>query len=135
MKLLVARAVRPGGAVVLNADDPLLVERGAAVAVPVVWFSLEPARPDDRAAPGGRRPGGGAATDGLCRAGGGQRAPAGGAGEEMPAALGGAARHNVANALAAVAAGLGPRRADRRDARGRSAGSAARRTTTSAGPT
>ena len=44
VKLLVTRAVRGGGAAVLNADDPLLRARGAALDVPVVWFSLEPPR-------------------------------------------------------------------------------------------
>ncbi len=48
VKLLPARAVRPGGAVVLNADDPLLRERAGSVGVPVVWFALAPRRPDWR---------------------------------------------------------------------------------------
>ncbi len=46
VKLLVTRAVHDGGAAVLNADDPLLRARGAALDIPVVWFSLEPPRPE-----------------------------------------------------------------------------------------
>jgi cyanophycin synthetase len=44
VKLLVARAVRADGAVVLNADDPLLREHARRVRVPIVWFSLDPAQ-------------------------------------------------------------------------------------------
>ena len=102
VKLLVARAVRPGGAVVLNADDPLLVQRAHASPV-VVWFSLDPANP----VVSRHLAGGGSAV--VCEDGwvalshGPARTPVLSVGE-MPAALGGAARHNIANALAAVAA-------------------------------
>jgi cyanophycin synthetase len=102
-KLLVARAVGPEGGVVLNADDPVLVVAGASVGAPIVWFSLEADRP---ALARHIRAGGTAA---VC------------AGEDLvlatgetiyvvatvsdlPMALAGAARHNVANALAAMAA-------------------------------
>lgn len=103
VKLLVARAVLPGGAVVLNAEDPLLVERAAAVAVPVVWFSVEPSNPTvaRHLETGGRA----AVCDNgfvVLAEGSARRRVA--RVEEMPAAVGGAARHNVANALAAVAA-------------------------------
>jgi cyanophycin synthetase len=40
-KLLVARAIGPGGRVVLNADDSVLVEAATTVRAPIVWFSLE----------------------------------------------------------------------------------------------
>jgi UDP-N-acetylmuramyl tripeptide synthase len=103
VKLLVARAVRPGGAVVLNADDPLLVQRAPALPVPVVWFSLDPANP----VVSRHLAGGGSAVvyeDGwLALSHGPARTPVLRV-EEMPIALGGAARHNIANALAAVAA-------------------------------
>jgi cyanophycin synthetase len=46
VKLLVARAVRPGGAVVLNANDALLRERAAGVPAPVLWFALDPELPE-----------------------------------------------------------------------------------------
>jgi UDP-N-acetylmuramyl tripeptide synthase len=103
VKLLVARAVRPGGAVVLNADDPLLVERAAASPVAVVWFSLDPANPvvARHVAAGGVAA---VYEDGwLALRQGPGRTPVVRV-EEMPAAVGGAARHNVANALAALAA-------------------------------
>src|SRR5262249_35276585 len=45
-KLVVARAVGADGRVVLNADDPLLVERAARLAPPVTWFTLDAARPE-----------------------------------------------------------------------------------------
>ncbi len=103
VKLLVARAVRPGGAVVLNADDPLLVERSAAVRVPVVWFSMEPDLPliTRHLEAGGRAA---VCEDGhLVLVEGRKRQPVVPV-KEMPAAINGAARHNVANALAALAA-------------------------------
>jgi cyanophycin synthetase len=103
VKLLVARAVRPGGAVVLNADDALLRERATAVTAPIVWFSLEPGRPEvaRHLAAGGRAA---LCEDGhLVLAEGKACVPVVGA-SEMPTALGGAARHNVANALAALGA-------------------------------
>jgi cyanophycin synthetase len=103
VKLLPARAVRPGGAVVLNADDPLLRERAGSVDIPVVWFSLAPSAPGlaRHLAAGGRA----AVCDGdrLELADGTTRTLLAHVGE-MPVALGGAARHNVANALAAAAA-------------------------------
>ncbi len=103
VKLLPARAVRPGGAVVLNADDPLLRARAGSVGVPVVWFSLDATRPEvaRHLAAGGRaafREG-----DRLILADGETRTPLA-AVRDVPVTLGGAARHNVANALAAAAA-------------------------------
>src|SRR5262249_8916357 len=38
VKLLVARAVRDGGAVVLNADDAILRQAARTVRVPIIWF-------------------------------------------------------------------------------------------------
>ena len=103
VKLLPARAVRPGGAVVLNADDPLLRERAASVAAAVVWFALAPSASGlaRHLAAGGRAVlydgdrlelADGATRTLLARV------------DEVPMAVGGAARHNVANALAAAAA-------------------------------
>lgn len=98
-KYVVARAARH---LVLNADDPHVVERSRNVDRPITWFGLDPQAPAlasaleaghavvvliDRA---------------LCRQQGTRR-------DEIieladvPSALGGAARHNVANALAAIA--------------------------------
>jgi UDP-N-acetylmuramyl tripeptide synthase len=103
VKLLPTRAVGPTGAVVLNADDPLLRARAGSVGAPIVWFSLEPSRPEvvRHLADGGRA----AICDGdrLVLADGARRAPLA-AVDDVPMTLGGAARHNVANALAAAAA-------------------------------
>lgn len=44
VKLVVARAVGATGCVVLNADDPLLAERGPHLGRPVAWFGLDAAR-------------------------------------------------------------------------------------------
>ncbi|HEX4825252.1 MAG TPA: Mur ligase family protein [Candidatus Polarisedimenticolaceae bacterium] len=40
VKMVVARAVKPEGTVVLNADDPILKARAAEVGAPVAWFAL-----------------------------------------------------------------------------------------------
>jgi cyanophycin synthetase len=103
VKLLPARAVRPGGAVVLNADDPLLRDRAATVSVPVVWFALASSAPGlaRHLAAGGRA----AVCDGerLELADGSARTTLARV-DEVPMTVGGAARHNIANALAAAAA-------------------------------
>lgn len=44
-KLVVARAVHADGVLVLNADDPLLVEKSASLACPLAWFSLDDRNP------------------------------------------------------------------------------------------
>ena len=44
-KLVVARAVHADGVLVLNADDPLLVEKSTALACPLAWFSLDDGHP------------------------------------------------------------------------------------------
>ena len=103
-KLLVARAVKPEGAVVLNADDPILVRAASTVPVPVIWFSLDAGRAVVAAH---LRAGGRAAVadgDGLVLAEGSRRTVVARL-DEVPMTLGGAARHNVANALAAIGAG------------------------------
>jgi len=107
-KLLVARAIGPGGRVVLNADDPVLVEAAAAVRAPIAWFSLDAGSSVIRRHT--ERGGIAAVLDGeelLLFTGSERQAAARVA--EMPMTAGGAARHNLANALAAVAAagGLG----------------------------
>ncbi|HEU4334882.1 MAG TPA: Mur ligase family protein [Candidatus Eisenbacteria bacterium] len=100
-KLVVAKAVGPEGRVVLNADDPLLLERGARLGPPVTWFTLDAAHPFvARHLAGG---GDGCLLEGdtLVFARAGSRSPVARVGE-IPIAFGGAARHNVANALAAI---------------------------------
>jgi len=44
-KFLVARALKPGGRLVLNADDPELLKRGIVHGGDLAWFSLEPDNP------------------------------------------------------------------------------------------
>jgi cyanophycin synthetase len=104
-KLVVAKALGRDGTLVLNADDPMLVDRHRSLRVPITWFSLDPSSPliEDHVRRGGtavvadnnsifllRR------TEALLIA----------SLAEVPIAFGGSARHNVANSLAAVAAGV-----------------------------
>jgi cyanophycin synthetase len=104
-KLLITRAIRPGGRIVLNADDPELVAASGRLNLPVTWFSLDAANPQLWT--------GGEACflkDGaLVLARGNERRTVVRV-EEIPLTLGGAARHNVENALGAIglaaAAGL-----------------------------
>jgi UDP-N-acetylmuramyl tripeptide synthase len=101
-KMVVARAVRPGGRVVLNADDPHLVRRAAGVSQPVVWFSLEATR-----SPIVRRHLAAEGTaclleEGELRLARGERRLRIARADEIPLAFGGAARYNLANALAAM---------------------------------
>ena len=92
-KLVVAKALQ-GGALILNADDPRLVERSAALRAAPAWFSMAPAHSIRRGA---------ALENGtLVLRRDGASVPV------LPAAevrigMGGAARHNLANALAAIA--------------------------------
>lgn len=107
-KLVVCRALGNEGRLVLNADDPVLVEQAPRGKMPIVWFSLEPDNPVIRV----HLDGGGQAAmlerDRLVLAHGVKRIPLATL-SEVPITLGGAARHNVANALgtAALAAALG----------------------------
>ncbi len=108
-KLVIARAVRPGGRIVLNADDPELVAAAGKISQPITWFSLDAASPRILA----HLASGGDACfledDLLVLARKGQREAVVRI-DEIPVTLGGAARHNVANALGAIglaaAAGL-----------------------------
>lgn len=102
-KLVVGRALLPGGRLVLNADDPTLVAAaGALLTTPLLWISLDPASPVLQAhlAAGGdgcwvdrgavllQRQG--RRTEVMTVA-------------EAPITLGGAARHNVYNLVGTVA--------------------------------
>ncbi len=100
-KLLVARPLGDRGTLVLNADDPMLVERSPALRVPITWFSLDPASPVIAAHTGS----GGSAVvvqqGNIVLIRGNQReiiVPL----AEAPITFRGTAQHNVANALAAV---------------------------------
>ena len=92
-KLVVAKALH-GGPLILNADDPRLVERSAAANAPLAWFTMAPAH--------GIANGAALEHGQLVLRQGGRSIPV------LPAAevrigMAGAARHNLANALAAIA--------------------------------
>jgi cyanophycin synthetase len=103
-KLLVAKTLGTKGTLVLNADDPLLVERSRGLRPRIIWFSLDPASPVIAS----HLESGGTAVladeDTILLAEGSRRtrlSPV----AEVPITFAGTARHNVANALAATAAG------------------------------
>ena len=100
-KFIVRRALGTDGCLLLNADDPGMVEFAAGLGTPVLWFGLEPGRSPlrDHLAAGGTA----AYLDQgwlmLSAAGESRRVVAV---QAIPAALDGAARHNVQNALGAM---------------------------------
>jgi len=102
VKATVCRITKPGGTVVLNADDPLVASVARRVRGDVAWFSLRPQAPEVA-----RRVRSGAHVyllEGgrlVERAGGETHAIM--AVADVPVTLWGLARHNVANALAAAA--------------------------------
>lgn len=100
-KMVVAKAIGPEGRLVLNADDPLLVERGQWQAAPVVWFTLDAANPV--VARHLERGGEACLLEGeaLVFARGRERRAIATC-TEVPLTFAGTARHNVANALAAM---------------------------------
>ena len=102
IKWVLSHAVRKSGRLILNAEDPRLVERAADYEGEIVWFSLDP----QNAVVAGHVARGGEAFvldgDELCRIDRDGRAPICRS-ADIPITLGGAARHNVANALAAAA--------------------------------
>jgi UDP-N-acetylmuramyl tripeptide synthase len=98
-KLLVAKAIGPRGRVVINADDAVLAAAAMRVEAPVAWFALDPASPRLAEGPAAATLEGnrlvlreGASRETVAEV------------DAVPMAMGGAARHNVANALAALAA-------------------------------
>lgn len=99
LKLLVLRALSPGGVAVLNADDPRCRAAACPAGVERFWFTLDPARAAgldpvawaDNGILWVRRQGAAEALGPLA---------------DFPITIGGAARHNVANVLAAVAAAV-----------------------------
>jgi UDP-N-acetylmuramyl tripeptide synthase len=104
-KLLVAKALGNRGTLVLNADDPMLVERSPAVQAAITWFSLEPRSPliAAHAQAGGTAV---VAEDGQILLVQGKRREAIAAVADVPITFRGTAQHNVANALAAVGVGV-----------------------------
>ncbi len=101
-KFLLARAVAPGGRLVLNADDPELVRQSMGFGGEITWFSLTP---EESGLAPWLAAGGEAALleDGrLVLARGERREPVLPV-ADFPLGMGGAARFNLANALAAIA--------------------------------
>jgi cyanophycin synthetase len=102
-KLLVARPLGSTGTLVLNADDPLLAERGPSIPARINWFSLDSssALVAQHLAKGGTA----VVADGgrVVLAQGDRRATLLEI-AEIPITFAGSAEHNVANVLAAVAA-------------------------------
>jgi cyanophycin synthetase len=101
VKMVVAKAVGEGGRVVLNADDPRLLERGRRLAVPVLWFTLDAAHPvlAEHLERGGMAC---VLDDDMLEVARGHEWREIVAVADVPITFGGAARHNVANALAAI---------------------------------
>ncbi len=101
VKLAVHRPLQPGGQLVLNADDALVV--AAAPSGARVWFALSPTNPLIMAARAAHQPCGWLEDGGLFLSDG--RADLRLiAAREVPLTLGGAARYNIENALAAALA-------------------------------
>jgi cyanophycin synthetase len=105
-KLLVGRALVGGGSLVLNADDPVLVRASSMLNLPITWFSLDGASDVLEKHVGA----GGTAVvvenDDIVLIRDGARTPVVRT-RDAPFTFGGTAVHNVANALAAVAAATG----------------------------
>lgn len=101
-KLVVSRAVTSGGRLVLNADDPVLAERGGPPGARLVWTSTRPETP--RLSAHLEAGGEAVVAEGseLVRRVGPGRTPIV-AVADVPITLGGAARYNVDNALVALA--------------------------------
>jgi cyanophycin synthetase len=103
-KLLVAKGLAADGILVLNADDPRLVARSATAGRTIWWFSLDPDSPVVRTQL--ERGGTAVLADEnrivLARA---ERPETILPLTEVPITMAGTARHNVANVLAAAAAG------------------------------
>ena len=102
-KMVVTRAIGPGGRAVLNADDARVLARGLALACDLLWCTLDAAHPTLRAH---LAAGGDAAwleAGALHLSWQGERHSIARA-DELPVTFGGAARYNIANALSAAGA-------------------------------
>ncbi len=103
-KFAVRHGLRPGGVLILNADDRPVVVEAARLGVNACWFSLTPDAPQIVAARAAARPC--AWSDGgfLCYFDGLTEVTVS-AITDIPIAMGGAALYNISNALAAVCLG------------------------------
>ncbi|MGL4280664.1 MAG: Mur ligase family protein [Albidovulum sp.] len=106
VKLSVHRALRPGGHLILNADDPYVVAAAEGIDARPVWFSLAASTPEIARARALGQPCGWL-EDGRIVLSDGTTATPLVAVTEVPLTLGGAARYNIENALAAALAARG----------------------------
>lgn len=102
-KFAVARALLPDGVLVLNADDPHIVQAAENVSAAIWWFSLDAASPKIARARDLGRPCAYLKGDVLVFSNGTDE-PWEIAVSDVPITLSGAAKHNVQNALAAICA-------------------------------
>ncbi len=100
VKWIVSRAVRDGGRLILNADDPRLVARARDYPGEIVWFAMAPV--DFASLPGSGTTAFVLDDDTLVLDEAGGRRPIVKA-RDIPITMDGTARHNIANALAAAA--------------------------------
>lgn len=100
VKAVVARALRPGAALVLNADDASLVTMSQKLTCPMVWFSVTDSLKVHRAHAHGETAA--AVRDGVIHLCDGMRWHALAAIADMPITYSGFAAHNIENALAAA---------------------------------
>lgn len=103
VKLSIRRGLAPGGALILNAGDNTLRDLALPLDLSPVWFSLDPARAELRAARASGRACGWAEDGVLYLSDGTVDTPLMAA-ADMPLTLGGAAQYNIENALAAALA-------------------------------
>ena len=103
VKLSIRRGLKPGGALILNAGDETLRDLASRLDLSPVWFTLDPARAELRAARAlGRACGW--LEGGTLHLSDGATDTALIAAADVPLTLGGAARYNIENALAAALA-------------------------------
>ncbi len=103
VKLSLRRGLVPGGALILNAEDEMLRRMAPGRTPAPVWFALDPAREEIRAARAAGRPCGWLEA-GTIRLSDGRSVRDLIAAADIPLSLGGAARYNIENALAAALA-------------------------------
>jgi UDP-N-acetylmuramyl tripeptide synthase len=101
-KFLLAKAVKPDGRLVLNADDPLLVHRSAGFPGRITWYGLSFDKPSLAGWLGAGEEAAFVADDHLVLARDGKAHPILPV-EDFAPGLKGAARYNISNALAAIA--------------------------------
>src|SRR5262245_25519951 len=103
-KLAVRRGLVPGGWLILNAEDAMVREAARSLGEKPVWFALDPARDEIRAARAAGQPCGWLQDEVLILSDG-THEMALIAAANVPLTLGGVARYNIENALGAALAG------------------------------